>query len=129
MKLSISYDPGVDAWTLTHEDAIIRTEEEAAEWRRELAACFDGKSGYLLIDMAEFDLDPSFLPTYGKTVKELTYSRWSGVIRYGGENEMSNAAVRINAVDNKYPSNVFPDRAAALAALEQVRGIASRRGG
>jgi hypothetical protein len=126
VKVTISYDPAIDAWTLRHENVIIRTDEEAAEWRRQLAQCFEGKSGFLLIDMDDYDLDPAFLPTYGKTVKELTYSRWSGVIRYGGDNQFSHAALRINAIDNKYPAHIMPDRKTAIEVLEHMRSLAAR---
>lgn len=120
----MTYDQASDAWTLSHENAIIRTEEEATEWREQLATCFEGKTGYLLIDMDEFDLDPAFIPTYGKTVREITYTRWSGVVRYGGDSQFSHAALRINAIDNKYPANVLPDRKTAIEVLNHIRTLA-----
>src|SRR5215510_3800741 len=113
MKLTLNYSKDVDAWTLLHEDVIIRTEEDAAEWRRQIIELYrDKHDGYLLIDLAGFDLDPALMDTYGKTAKEITYSHWKSVIRYGGDNAFSEAAMRIKAIDNKYPSYIFPDREA-----------------
>jgi hypothetical protein len=126
MRLKMRFDKDVDAWMLSHEDCTITTKEQVEEWKALLQAEFAKVTkhpAYLLVDLAGFDLDPSMAERYGDAVKKLSYSgQWAAVVRYQTDAQnFTNTTIRLQAVKNRFPSNIFPSREAALAALEEIK--------
>lgn len=128
MKLDLSYDPHIDAWTLTHWDVLLETREDIEEWRRQLEhelSKLGGERVYLLIDLAGFELSSRIAAEYGRTAKEVTARHALGVIRYGAASADSKTtlAVRLQSVINRFPANIFADRLEALEALEKIKAL------
>ena len=72
MKLDLQYDSTCDAWTLRHENVVIRNAVDIEQWKQQLMVLLErmgGERGYLLIDMHGFELDPEIADDYGVVVK------------------------------------------------------------
>jgi hypothetical protein len=125
MELSLTYDASVDAWTLRTQGAL-NTPEDVERWRErltgELAAI--GRKIYLLVDMSEFQVSAAMSDSYGRGAKEVAERYAKGIVRYGRPKGTTATTVRLEAVINRFPPNVYPDREAALAALKEVRSLA-----
>lgn len=127
MELKLTYDGAIDAWTLSHRDVHLNTVEDVAEWRRRLTAELDqlgSQPVYLLIDVKDFQVSAIRMEDYGRTVKSIAH-HFLAVIRYGATDK-TQTAVLLQSVLNHYQPNLYPDRAAAVAALKQLRNRRSR---
>jgi hypothetical protein len=127
MQLKLTYDTGIDAWTLVHRDVHLNTPEDVAEWRRLLAAELDqlgSQPVYLLVDVKGFEVAAARMEDYGRTVKSIAH-HFLAVIRYGATDK-TQTAVLLQSVLNHYAPNLYPDRLSAIAALKQLRNRRSR---
>jgi hypothetical protein len=129
MKLTLTHDPDVDAWFLTHDDVRIESASDIAAWREALLRELEklgGARAYILIDLAGFQLAPAMAEQYGKVAKTVVSQYALGIIRYGGDQagrDLTTTAIRLGAVLNRFPANVFPDRESALEVLARIRGL------
>ena len=126
MKLLLSYDASIEAWTLRHEEVELRTPKDIDEWRRQVGQLQEklrSKRGYLLVDLTGFTLGTAAMETYGATIKELIVPLTLGIIRYGGTDRMTSAEIHLQALANRFPANIFPERASALKVLEKMRRL------
>jgi hypothetical protein len=127
MDLRLSYDGSLDAWVLTHDDVRIEREEDIEVWHsillRELQK-LGGERAYILIDIAEFHLAPALAERYGKVAKRVISEHALGIVRFGhSDHDMTTTAIRLGAVLNRFPANVFPNREAALEVLARIRTL------
>ena len=128
MQLKIAFDKELSAWTLTHHECNIDTLADIDTWKTQLQHEFTKvtiRPSYLLIDLQGFNLSASMAEHYGNVVKTLTYAGlWLGVVRYdAGRKDLTATVMRLQAIKNKFPSNIFPNREAALEALAHIRQL------
>lgn len=126
MRLTFTYDPSIDAWTVMSEGIELRTLEDLLRWKglfAEGAKKLGGKKAYLLVDISGFTLDPALATEYGKAAREIRSRYALGLIRYGSHDKMTEASVYLQAILNRFPANIFPDREVALQALEKIRKL------
>lgn len=124
MKITLKYDRELDAWTVEHQEARIRTRDDIAEWKRQLVAelkKLKGKKAWLLIDAAGFQLDSAVAAEYGAIAREVAEKYAHGVLRYGKADGWTAAQVRLQAVIQRFPANFFQDREAAVEALRRLK--------
>lgn len=122
MDIRLTYDAVLGAWELTHHDAHIESAADAAEWRRQLTrelAKLGGVPVYVLIDVSDFDVADNMVSEYGRTVASIAH-HFHGVVRYGAPERTRNA-VMLESTLFGFPSNLYPDREAAIEALERMR--------
>ena len=124
MKLDLKYDSTCDAWTLRHENVVIRNAEDIGQWKQQLMPLLGRMGGervYLLIDMHGFELDPEIADEYGAVAKQVVSSHVLGIVRYGSALTTTNTSVRLQSVIQGYRANVEPDRMSALDKLTKIR--------
>jgi hypothetical protein len=122
MFLSLTYDAGIGAWTMSHTDANLETEADVAAWRQlvhtELKKLGD-KPVYLLVDVTNFHVAATRMEDYGRTVKSIGH-HFIAVFRYGAGGR-TQTAVLLQSVLNRFQPNLYPDRESAVRALKQHR--------
>jgi hypothetical protein len=128
MQLSLTHDADVDAWFLSHEDVRIETPADIDAWRDALMKELEklgGQRAYILIDLGGFTLAPGMAEPYGKVAKTVVSQYALGVVRFGSDDgsDLTTTAIRLGAVMNRFPANVFPNREVALQVLERIRGL------
>jgi hypothetical protein len=126
MKVELSYDAEADAWLISHQDVLLNTPADVAEWRRQVDLEFQKVAEprvFLLICMHGVQVHPSVANEYGRNAKEIIGQRALGLVRFGDPGVLTTTSVLLQAVMNRYPSNVFPDRASALLALRKIRTL------
>jgi len=124
VDIELHYDADIDAWTLRCIDCRLGTQDDIAELKELLNAefaKFEGKKTYLLIDMANFELVPSLAEAYGKIARDVLRKNALGILRYGPRQDWIASMVRLQSVIQHFPANIFPDREAALEALDKLR--------
>ena len=124
MKLDLQYDSTCDAWTLRHENVVIRNAVDIEQWKQQLMVLLErmgGERGYLLIDMHGFELDPEIADDYGAVAKQVVSNYVLGIVRYGVAPTTTNTSVRLQSVLLGYRANVEPDRMSALDKLAKIR--------
>ncbi|MEM6991404.1 MAG: hypothetical protein AAF721_12930 [Myxococcota bacterium] len=123
----LTFDEEDAVWTLRHKDVVIRSATDIERWRELLTAeltKIKTIGADLLISLDGFTLDPSLAEAYGRVAKAAVGGgNFGSVIRYGAETDMTTTAIRLGAVLSRFPSNIFPDRRHALAALQKVRTL------
>jgi hypothetical protein len=121
MEVRLTYDPALDAWTLTHRGARIHTPADAVQWRQLLSEELQKLNGpvWALIDVNEFDVAAVMMEDYGRTVKAIAH-HFRGVVRYGA-GDKTRTAVLLQSMVNSFPANLYPDRASAIQALNKMR--------
>ena len=127
VKLHLDYDQEHDVWTLRHEAVFIRDADDISQWRALLTEEFaklEGKRVYLLIDTDGFSLNPAVAEQYGGVAKMVVSTYAIGVVRYGADSDLTQTAIRIGAIKNRFPANIFPSREVALEVLAKVRQLA-----
>ncbi len=132
MKMELSYEEAIDAWTLRPDGVHIDSTEALERWQqmmeREFAAA-PPEPFYLLIRVEGFTLAPGQAEAYGHVAKATVVPRTRSVIRYGTDVGLTNTAIRLGAVLNRYPANIFPDRQHAIEALHRIRDLPELRVG
>lgn len=126
MRLELTYDNDVDAWTLRHDAVEISTPADIERWRSALdeeLARLGGKRVYLLIDLDGFSLSPAIAHEYGKVAKRVMTDHALGVVRYGSDAGLTTTSIRVAAIVSRFPANIFPDRAAAVRAINRIRKL------
>jgi hypothetical protein len=122
MDIRLTYDAVLGAWELTHRNVRIETPADAAEWQRQLARELQKLGNnpvYALINVSEFDVAEPMMAEYGRTVASIAH-HFHGVARYGA-GEKTRTAVLLESMLYGFPPNLFPDREAAVKALESMR--------
>jgi hypothetical protein len=128
MEVKLTYDPALDAWTLTHKDVHIQSPADAARWRQLLGEelqKLNGQPVFALIDVTDFDVAAVMMEDYGRTVKAIAHN-FRGVFRYGAADK-TRTTVLLQSIVNSFPANLFGDRAAAIEALNRARASAQGR--
>jgi hypothetical protein len=130
VKTELVYDAEADAWEIRHEGVNIESAADVAEWQRQVEAAFHAqvvpaRKVFVLVNMAGFKLNPTMGSEYGKVAKSLQERFIAGMVRFGSPGVVTETAVLLQGVLNRYPPNVFPDRATALLALKKLRGLPS----
>jgi len=123
MKLSLSYDPTLDAWTFTHEDCHLRTLGDVRQWEERARALLEQIpiGGVLLVDIEGFSLAPEMGPEWAALLKTLVLPRIGVLLRYGHCERATESAIQIQGLVNRIPAGILPDRSAALTALMRLR--------
>jgi hypothetical protein len=122
MEVRLTYDPALDAWTLTHRDVRIQSPADANRWRQLLGQelhKLNGQPAYVLIDVTEFEVAAVMMEDYGRTVKAIAHN-FRGVFRYGA-GDKTRTTVLLQSLVNSFPANLFNDRAEAIEALNRAR--------
>ncbi|MCH9682191.1 MAG: hypothetical protein K0V04_12205 [Deltaproteobacteria bacterium] len=126
MKMELSYDEQIDAWTLRHDAVEIDSNEALERWHdlleRELATA-PVEAFHLMICVEGFSLAPELAEAYGQIAKHMVLPRTRAVVRYGTDNGLTTTSIRLGAVLNRYPANIFPDRRHASEALLRIRRL------
>jgi len=123
MKLSLSYDAAVDAWTITHENIHLKSISDIRVWEQQARVLLQQmpKGGTLLVDIHGFSLDPLMGPEWAAMLKTVVLPKVSFLLRYGPSQQPTEVAILIQGKVHDIPSGILPDRAAALAALARLR--------
>ncbi len=126
MKLTMTYDKDHDAWTLVPENYNITSEDDIEQWEadmtREFAKLGDSKA-YILIDASGFSIDPNVSQYYGNVASSFHDRHAMGMIRYGmNTGSHTHDTVHQHHTGRGVDPNIVPDRAAALAKLNELRG-------
>jgi hypothetical protein len=123
MDLQFEYDAEIDAWTM-HPTGVLQTPADVTAMQALVAREFrklHGKKAYILIDVSGLTIDPAVASVYGQLFRYVV-ARTLGLVRYGASGTTA-ATIRLEAIRNRFPSNIFPDRKAAIEALEHVRRL------
>jgi hypothetical protein len=122
VDVKLTYDPSLDAWTLTHRDVRIQTLADAHRWRQLLGEelqKLNGQPVFALIDVTDFEVAAVMMEEYGRTVKAIAHN-FRGVFRYGA-GDKTRTTVLLQSIVNSFPANLFSDRAEAIEALNRAR--------
>ncbi len=125
MKVWFTYDESIDAWVLNHEGLDIADAATVEEWKTALFKAaeesFQGKRVFVVVDLANVHIAPGIAEVYGDVAKEFGARHCEAAFRYGPGEGMTKSVIHLQAVINHFPSNIYADRAAAVAALEAYR--------
>ena len=129
MRVWYEDDPETDTCTAHLTGVSIDDEPSLQKWlevttaaSREWLARRNGQKWFCLIDLSDFELAPEMAPAYGACAKNLMNEFYTGAVRYGSPTGVcTQSALRLGAIKNKFPSNIFEDRQAALVALTSIR--------
>lgn len=127
MQVTLSYAPAHGCWTFVFEDVNLRSAADIDRWKilvyRELEK-LKGRRAYLLVDMRGFRLHPDVAPLYGEVARDIIDRHALAVVRYAPDDDgISAAAIRLAAIKQRFASNIFPSRNAALEALDMMRSL------
>jgi hypothetical protein len=128
MELKLTYDAGIDAWTMAHRSVHLATDSDVAQWQRLVLTELDklkGKQVYLLVDVSDFEVSASQMQEYGQFIKKMGHN-FHAVFRYGA-GEKTQRAVLLQSMVNRYAPNLFPDRDSAVRALGELRAKGETR--
>jgi hypothetical protein len=129
MKMTIQYDAASDVYVLTCVDVRIENVATLQEWATQVRGLLEpiGKRIYLAIDIANFSLSAQMAPAYGPIAKEVLQRYTLGCVRFGSTENVTRAAIRLQASLNQYPSNIMPDKETALAVIQQIRELSGNK--
>ena len=107
----------------------IETVEDIAEWEAIMAKQSDallatrgGQPWWCLIDLQGFSLNPKMAPEYGTRAKGFMSKYFYGCVRFNVPQGLcSKSALRLGAIKNRFPSNMFEDQDAAQIAIESMK--------
>ncbi len=108
------------------QDAHIQTSADVLEWRNQLfegVKAFGGERVDMIIDINDFSLARSVIEEYGRTAKKIVSEHARSCIRYGAADCDTKAEILLQSVANRYPANIFPDRATAVEAIQRIRAM------
>src|SRR4051794_9897107 len=103
MKVQLSYDQLLDAWTMNHEQVYLNSLADIEEWRslvtEELKKLGDRKA-YLLLDISDVRLDPRMAEHYGQVAQQVVRRYAHAIVRYGVKDPATHAAVSLQGIIN-----------------------------
>ncbi len=124
MRVTIGYDPGLEACTVRSESAFLKNEGDVATWGRtveaELAAAGRGRS-YLMIDLDGIEVDMAAREAFGSLVRQQLLRHAAAVRFFGKGAGFTTTVLLLESV--RGPSTLRPlaDEAAAREELARVR--------
>lgn len=123
--LTVDYDTETDSWTVTNADVKLLDFDGVNQWQRylleEIFPRFGGKKVYVLVDLNGVEIGPRVAEEYGTFVRDFAKTYTHNVFRYGPPLGLTESVIKLQAVIQHFPANVYENRAAALRALEIVR--------
>lgn len=124
MRVWLEHDTQDDVWTIRHDGCVIASKEDIDRWQTELDEALVAKGAHpvdLFVDVHGFELSPAVAELYGKVARTVIATHARCLIRYGDPGGLTTASVRLQAVINRFPANLFADREAATEALRRIR--------
>ncbi|MFK7990259.1 MAG: hypothetical protein AB8I08_29835 [Sandaracinaceae bacterium] len=116
---------GPDTYVMRQQAVRLTTHLDIAEWEalmRERSETLllerGGAKWWCLIDLGEYELNPELAADYGERARTFVERYFLGCVRFGDpEGLCSKSALRIGALKNRFPSNLFRDENAAQVAI------------
>lgn len=126
MRIWYQNDPQIDACVMHMEDVRLLDSESITTWSKTMTTASDdwlslrgGRKWFCLIELSGFEINPALCDAYGQRARSFVDKYFTGVIRYGApEGLYSTSALKVGAIQNSFPANIYRDREAALTAYQ-----------
>lgn len=118
-----------DTYVMRQQAVRLASHLDIAEWEtlmqtRSEALLLErrGKKWWCLIDLGEYELSPELAAEYGQRAKVFVERYFLGCVRFGDpEGLCSKSALRLGALKNRFPSNLFRNEDAARVAISSMQ--------
>ncbi len=127
MRVWIEQDPTHLVWTLRTSECVLNTHDDVQRWAKLLDRALVTKGEdrvVIFVDLAGMHIGSHVAAAYGEVAQRVFQDHAVDIFRYGHPQGMTESVIHLQAVLHHFPSNIYADRAAALAALAHVRRAA-----
>lgn len=123
MRITITYDPAIDAWTAKSYDAVLRTQEAVDSWsdRIELELAKLGGRRYLLVDLNGLEVEMRVKEAFGRAVRDRLLRHAAAVRFFGQGAGFTSTILMLESVKGPATMRPLASRAEAAAELARLR--------